>query len=273
MSLSLDRAREFVYQHGVLWERALFAHLFEGGSRERVVRCLALYQNGDGGWAHALEHDIRTPASHAVAAEYALGVMAEYGLAEPEVVARTAAWCEASQAETGEFPLGESFHRYPRAAWWQEMTVYPPDAITGRLAALGAATQRLRERTARWVAQNLTQDELRGLDTESWRYRLYHYADYFMNIEAPDAPAWQEAIVAKVVELARAQPGGESALGFGWAASLPAGAIPAELIAKRRAALAAGQTEDGGWADPHGLLQWRPMHTIWALKTLGVPRA
>jgi hypothetical protein len=290
MSLSLDRAREFVYQHGVLWERALFAYLFEGGPRERVIRCLALYQNEDGGWAHALEHDIRTPASHAVAAEYALGVMAEYGLAEPDLVARTAAWCEANQAETGEFPLGESFHRYPRAVWWQEMTVYPPDAITGRLAALGAASApgrgggrpadttvvhprpRLRERTARWVAQNLTQDELRGLDTESWRYRLYHYADYFLNIEAPDAPAWREAIVAKVVELARAQPDGESALGFGWATSLPAGAIPAELIAKRRAALAAGQTEDGGWPDPHGLPQWRPMHTIWALKTLGVPR-
>jgi hypothetical protein len=268
MSRSLDRAREFVYQHGVLWERALFAHLFEGGARERVIRCLALHQNEDGGWGHALEHDIRTPASHAVAAEYALGVMAEYDLADPDLVARTAAWCEANQSESGEFPLGEAFHGYPSAPWWQEMTAYPPDAITGRLAALGVAPSRLRERTARWVAQHLTMEELRGLDTESWRYRLYHYADYFGNVHAPDVGAWQEAIAAKVGELARAQSDGEAALGWGWAARLPAETIPTEMVEKRLASLAAAQMDDGGWPDPHGLLQWRPMQTIWALKTL-----
>jgi hypothetical protein len=269
MTISFSKARDFVYQHGTLWERALFAHLFEQGSRERVLRCLAPCQNDDGGWGHAVEHDIRTPASHAVAVEYALGVLAEFKLANPESVARTAAWCEASQAESGEFSIGEAFHRYPRAGWWQEVTSWPPDAITGRLAALGAAPPRLRERTARWVAQHLTLEELRGLDLESWRYRLYHYADYFFNVEAPDAAGWREAIQEKVVELARAQPDAECALGWGWTAALPAGAIPRELVEKRLTVLASSQEEDGGWPDPHGLLQWRPMHTIWALRTLG----
>jgi hypothetical protein len=268
MSIRFDNAREFVYQHGTLWERALFALLFEGGSRERAVRCLALHQNEDGGWGHGVEHDIRTPASHPVAAEFALGLMAEFDLADPEIVSRTAAWCEASQGGDGEFPVGEAFHRYPRAPWWQETTSWPPDAIAGRLARLGALPPRLRERTARWVAEHLSLEELRGLDTESWRYRLYHYADYFLNPEAPEAVAWQEAIVAKIVELARAQPDAECALGWGWAARLPDGAIPADLIEKRLGALAAGQQEDGGWPDPHGLIQWRPLHTIWALKTL-----
>jgi hypothetical protein len=69
-------------------------------------------------------------------------------------------------------------------------------------------------------------EELRGLDRESWRYRLYHYADYFMNVDAPDAASWRQAIVEKVVELARAQPDAECALGWGWAAGLPEGAIP-----------------------------------------------
>jgi hypothetical protein len=268
MSISLEKAREFVYQHGTLWERSLFAHLFEGGARERVVRCLALHQNPDGGWGHALEHDIRTPASHAVATEYALGTMAEFDLADADMVARTAAWCEANQAETGEFPIGEAFHRYPRAGWWQEASSWPPDAIAGRLARLGALPARLRERAARWVAANLTMEELRGLDGESWRYRLYHYADYFLNVDAPDATSWRQAIAEKVVELARAQPDAECALGWGWAASLPEGAIPKELIEKRLAFLAAGQQEDGGWPDPHGLIQWRPLHTIWSLKAL-----
>jgi hypothetical protein len=268
MSIAFDSARDFVYQHGALWERALFAHLFEGHSRERVVACLALHQNEDGGWGHGIEHDIRTPASHPVAAEYALGVMAEFDLADPELLARTAAWCEARQGESGEFPVGEAFHRYPRAPWWHETRVWPPDAIAGRLARLGALPPRVRERTAQWVSANLTLEELRGLDTESWRYRLYHYADYFLDVETPDADTWREAIAARVVELARAQPDAECALGWGWAAALPAGAIPADLTQKRLAALAAGQQEDGGWPDPHGLIQWRSLHTLWALKTL-----
>src|SRR6185295_939389 len=97
--VSIDRAREFVHQHGVLWERALFIHLFEGGSRERTLRALALHQNEDGGWGHALEHDVRAPASHAVATEYALGLMREFGLAEPETVMRTAEWCARAQRD------------------------------------------------------------------------------------------------------------------------------------------------------------------------------
>jgi hypothetical protein len=268
MSTTIDRARDFVYQHGALWERALFAHLFENGSRDRAIRCLALHQNEDGGWGHAVEHDIRTPASHAVAVEFALGVMREFGLANPEIVARTAAWCDTNLSETGDFPLGEAFHAYPRAAWWQEATSWPADAITGRLVALGAAPPRLRERTARWVAQNLSLDELRGLDTESWRYRLYHYANYLLSVDAPEADTWRSAIVAKVVELARAQPDAETALGWGWAAALPPDTIPRELIEKRLSVLAHAQAEDGGWPDPHGLLQWRSLHTIWAVKTL-----
>jgi hypothetical protein len=266
--ISLERARDFVYQHGALWERALFAHLFEGGPRERVIRCLACYQNEDGGWGHALEHDVRSPASHAVATEYALGVMLEYGLADEALLARTAAWCEANQTEEGDFPLGEAFHRYPRAPWWQEARSWPPDAIAGRLAALNALPPNFGQRTAAWVERSLSMDELRGLDVESWRYRLYHYADYFMNIDAPDVDMWRPAVLEKVWELARAQPNAEAALGWGWATRLGLAAIPHTLIEKRLTALAAAQQEDGGWPDPHGLLQWRPMQTIWALKVL-----
>jgi hypothetical protein len=280
MSVSIDRARDFVYQNGVLWERALFAQLFEGVNRERVLRCLALHQNEDGGWGHALEHDVRTPASNAPSVEFALGCIQEFGLADPTMLARTAAWCEAHQAETGTFSVGAEFHAYPRAEWWQGVGEWPPLAIVGRLAALGAATERLLRRTARWVEQSQagapqewpaggpTMAELAGLNRENWRYRLYQYGDYFMNVAAPDAEHWRATIVAKTIELAREQPDAECALGWGWAAKLPTDAIPTELIEKRLAGLATSQQEDGGWPDPHGLPQWRPLNTIWALKTL-----
>jgi hypothetical protein len=55
-------------------------------------------------------------------------------------------------------------------------------------------------------------------------------------------------------------------LGLGRGAA--GGRDPEELIEKRLTVLVAGQQEDGGWPDPHGLIQWRPLHTIWSLKAL-----
>jgi hypothetical protein len=118
----------------------------------------------------------------------------------------------------------------------------------------------------------LSLEDLGRLDAESWRYRLYHYADYFMNVgetglpESPGAAEWRAAITAKVVELARRQEDAECALGWGSTPRL--GAMPAELTERRIAVLAAGQTDDGGWGDAHGLPQWRALTPIWALKAL-----
>jgi hypothetical protein len=264
--VSIDRARDFVHQHGALWERALFGQLFEDGARERTVRALAVHQNEDGGWGHALEHDVRTPHSNAVATEYALGLMLEFGLGDEESVQRTAEWCARVQREDGTLPLGEEFHRYPRAGWWRETHEWPADAIVGRLAGLGIVPPWLLQRTARWVARNLTLAELRGLDAESWRYRLYHYGDYFLLAEAPGG--WHEAAISKTLELAEADPGDTGPLSFGWAPRLPAEAVPAALLERHLTALASAQAEDGGWPDPHDLLQWRSIRTIWALKRL-----
>jgi hypothetical protein len=284
--VSLERARDFVYEHGALWERALFAHMFEGGSRQRVLGCLACHQNDDGGWAHALEHDVRTPASNAVTTEFALAVMREFGLADRAALAATAAWCERTQTEEGVFGLGDDVHGYPRARWWQGAREWPPTAITGRLAALGAAPPALLDRTRRWAERHaqpqpdawppagLSLVELRGLDGETWRYRLYHYADYFLNVGDDQLPGptpgavWREAVVSKAIELARGQDDAECALGWSSTPRLPAGAMPSELVERRVAALAAGQAEDGGWGDVLGLPQWRAINTIWALKVL-----
>jgi hypothetical protein len=280
-AISLERARAFVYEHGVVWERALFAQLFEGGDRRRLLRCLATYQNDDGGWGHALEHDVRTPASNAVVTEFALELMREFDLADGAALAATARWCGAAQTDAGDFALGDEFHGYPRAGWWQGTRRWPPTALTGRLAALGAAPPELLARTRRWVEQHaqprpdawppagLSLEELRGLDAERWRYRLYHYAEYFLNVPdahlpaAPPTPAaWRAAVIDKTVALARTQPDAECAVGWGSAPHLAAGAVPGELVARRVAALAAGQRDDGGWEDAHGLPQWRPLSTI-----------
>jgi len=75
MAVSITKAREFVYENGSVWERTLFAYLFEGGSIERVHQCLLCYKNADNGFGHGLELDIKTPDSHPAALEYMLGLL------------------------------------------------------------------------------------------------------------------------------------------------------------------------------------------------------
>jgi hypothetical protein len=55
---------------------------------------------------------------------------------------------------------------------------------------------------------------------------------------------------------------------MGWAPRLPPGAVPADLLEKRFEALVVGQRGDGSWPDRHGLPQWQPIQTLWALRTL-----
>jgi hypothetical protein len=270
--MDTEKARDFVYQHGALWERALFAHLFEDGPRDRVIACLRIHQNEDGGWAHGVEKDVQSPHSNAVSAEYALGVMVEFGLGE--AVGGTAGWAEASQAEDGTFELGERFHAYPHGPWWQAANRWPPSAIVGRLAQLGAATPKLLERTKAWAAASkpspgtwpvagLTHEDLDALDGESWRYALYHYGEY-----AAVDPSWRELVRAKALALAEEDPGPSGPLSFGWAPRFTLVELPAGLRERHVEAVAAAQQEDGGWPDPHDLLQWRPVRTIWALGRL-----
>jgi hypothetical protein len=76
---SFDRARLFLKTTARPLEGARFAYHFEGGPPEVVVAALARYQNRDGGFGHALEPDLRTPASSALCTGIALTILRELG--------------------------------------------------------------------------------------------------------------------------------------------------------------------------------------------------
>jgi hypothetical protein len=116
MAISFQKARDFVYSNGVLWERALFAYLFEAGSLERVHQCLLCYKNSDSGWGHALEHDIRTPESHPLALEFILGVMPrDIEIPTGKMVDDASAWLVGNQADGGMWRNPPRVSDYPHA--------------------------------------------------------------------------------------------------------------------------------------------------------------
>jgi len=77
---NLCAARDFVYANGVLWERRLFGHLFEGRPVEPVLAAFKAYKNADNGFGNALEHDVRCPDSHPLALEFLLTVLLRAGI-------------------------------------------------------------------------------------------------------------------------------------------------------------------------------------------------
>ena len=79
--VAFDRALDFVKAQARPLDRALFEHRFEGAAAERVIAELARFQNDDGGFGHALEPDLRTPTSSALATELGLRTLEELGCA------------------------------------------------------------------------------------------------------------------------------------------------------------------------------------------------
>lgn len=58
-----QKARTFIYRNARPLDIARWQYHFEGGSKKAVLTALAVYQNEDGGFGHALEPDCWNPNS------------------------------------------------------------------------------------------------------------------------------------------------------------------------------------------------------------------
>ena len=74
---AFGRASNYINEFGRPLEVARFAYHFEGGPAGAVVGELKAFQNEDGGFGHALEPDMRTPESSALATSVAFQMIRE----------------------------------------------------------------------------------------------------------------------------------------------------------------------------------------------------
>lgn len=269
MAIDQRAAQDFVYQHGVLWERALFGHLFEGRSVRQVQQALAAYKNPDNGFGHGLEHDIRCPDSHPLALEFLLSVLRRTQMDPGDLLLGTAHWVETHQEEDGSLGNPANLLDYPHAPWWNEGGQTAPDSIVGNLAALGEATPTLLAATRSWVEQHLTLDAIRS---EDWLFMNYHAYDYFFGVpDFLDVEIYQDAVIENILRCAAAAPPEQRTTFFNFApepSSPVALAADLSLLDQCLETVANGQQEDGGWWDEHKLPQWRAWTTICNLLTL-----
>ena len=260
--VSVDKARDFVHAHGVMWERALWDYLFDNGSVDKVHQRLACYKNSDGGWGHGLEHDIKAPVSNPLMLEFLLSIFRDTGLPVGNLLEGTPAWLEKIQKTDGSLENPPELLNYPHAQWWQEGQKFP-DSITGNLLALKLCPPSVREKTRNWVQKNQT---LEKIQANNWLFMAYHPHDYFLNEDSfPDLEEYQSAALENIYNCALGhEERGEmnKLFPFFQFAARPESRVvreaPSGLVDRILDHLESSQREDGGWEDEHGLPYWQP---------------
>ncbi|WP_191844153.1 hypothetical protein [Catellatospora chokoriensis] len=171
MSTVFTRAREFVFAQGRPLERARLLLHFESGSARAVLDELAAYQNDDGGFGHALEPDLRTPVSSAVATWCACTVLHEVGAgAEEPLVRRAVGYLLDTYDAAGRrwWIVPPETEDAPRAPWWTYADIGRTfgDCVLNPTAGLAGALWEYRDLVPAALLAELTETVLTRL--EGW---------------------------------------------------------------------------------------------------------
>ena len=273
------RAETFLWNNARLLERQLFAYHFKSGSRAAVLAALRAYQNLDGGFGHALEPDIRCPASQPVPVQHSLEFLDAVGF-ELEMVQRVCDYLMTISTDEGGVPwLLPSAHLYPRAPWWNtsdtpSASLNPTAAIAGLLHKNNVQHPWLERATAYcWeqipILQPTDMHEMGVVLTF-----LYHVSDR-QRAEQELVRLTEHLLSSGLV--AEAQATGYVRKPLDWA---PTPQHPLRKYFREQEIQAhldeilAGQQADGGWpitwpaVSPSCELEWRGWVTLAALFTL-----
>lgn len=263
MAVNLDKARDFVYRNGTLFERALFAWLFENGSAERVRQITLCYKNPDNGFGHGFEHDLLAPQSNPLALEYLLTVLKYTTLPIGTLLDGVSDWVESQMQDDGFLKNPPQTRDYPLAPWWQEDGGQThPDSIVGNLIHFGKAKPALIDKTKAWAKVHLTPDKIRA---NEWLFMAYHGIDFCFAVE--DDPEFEEArqaVFDNVITCANNAPEDQyySLLPFVKPESPVGKVFPKNILNRYLDYLESAQQDDGSWVDQHGLPQWYPSVTM-----------
>ncbi|MCI0710403.1 MAG: hypothetical protein L0154_09605 [Chloroflexi bacterium] len=268
--VDLQQARNYVCQHGTLWERALFALHFDDGPLSTLHNALRAYKNADNGYGNGLEPDLKCPDSNPLPVEFLLTVLSFNDIPPGDLLTGVGDWILAQMKDDGSLRNPPTLFDYPHAPWWVDMGgQQEPDSIVGNLMKFNACPPQLAERTKTWVQANRTIDDIRGTD---WLFMNYHANDYFFNVQDfPELKAHRQATIDNIVRCAKVAPESQYGAIFSFARMpdhVVTKALPADLVDKALDLLASFQQPEGHWKDEHGLTQWYPYSTITNLLTL-----
>lgn len=115
------RAAAFIRTRGRPLEKAQFDREFQDAPAATVLEALRPFQNGDGGFGHGLESDIRAPCSSVLCTTLALQILRRLGSGTGEPMLRAAlGYLHATfEPATGVWPIVPgAIDDAPHAPWW-----------------------------------------------------------------------------------------------------------------------------------------------------------
>ncbi|MCL4863661.1 MAG: hypothetical protein KJZ93_29925 [Caldilineaceae bacterium] len=142
---AFQSARAYLFRHGRPLDQTRFRFYFEDGNRSEVIAELEEFQNPDGGFGHALEPDLRTAASSAIATATGLAILRAVAAppAEPIVQRAINYLIVTYDAERQRWPIvPPAVEEAPHAPWWTHAEseqnfgsslINPTASITGYL--------------------------------------------------------------------------------------------------------------------------------------------
>ncbi|SDD59014.1 hypothetical protein [Glycomyces harbinensis] len=287
-----ERSAEFVWLTGSVLDQHRYALWSGGGSREAALAALDAHRTTDGGFAFALEADVKGPDPQPLTAMTALEILDEIGALDQTAGAGVCDWLARYTAADGGVPdLLTTITAYPRPPWVEA----PPQDEGGLLTTARAVGMLLKHRIDHpWVegATAFCRSRIDAIET-SHPYEVFSVLAFLEH--CPDR-AWAEAAAKRVGAIVReaplvlldpanpdgiATPPGYAEHEFTFAcdfAGTPDGVAAAWFTRdEMRAALdhlVSEQREDGGWPIHYKLWnpaieqQARPRATIAALKIL-----
>ncbi|MCH4886202.1 hypothetical protein EZV73_01415 [Acidaminobacter sp. JC074] len=116
----MDKAKDFLLKHCRKLDYLRLCHLEENKSDE-ILKELLSYQNDDGGFGNALEADLRTLSSSAVATEFAINVLEEIDEVPESLIKEIIGYLEATINDRNYWTISpDDVEDYPHAVWWNK---------------------------------------------------------------------------------------------------------------------------------------------------------
>jgi hypothetical protein len=105
MPIDIDAAERFIHANARLLDRHRLAVVLHGAPVGPVLDALRAYRNGDGGFGHGLEPDLRAPESEPACTFHALRVLGQVGALDDPMVVDAAAWVATVAEPDGGVPF------------------------------------------------------------------------------------------------------------------------------------------------------------------------